>query len=127
MYVVNVKDVREFDLDKLGKGSHRVKVKYLLHAGVGAKRIQYRLFTIDAGGYSPLEKHAHEHEIYMLRGKALFKGGDKEVVCGPGDVVFIPSYEMHQIKNVGEEPVQFLCSKETHELPELLRQLEKQP
>ncbi|MDH5771302.1 MAG: cupin domain-containing protein [Candidatus Bathyarchaeota archaeon] len=65
--------------------------------------------------------------MYMLRGKALFKGGDKEVVCGSGDVIFIPSYEVHQIKNVGDEPVQFLCSKETHELPELLRQLEKHP
>ena len=126
MYVVNVEDVTEFDLDKLDKGSHQLKVKYLLHAGVGALRIEFRLFTIGVGGYSPLEKHGHEHEIYMLRGKALFKGGDKEVVCGPGDIVFIPSNEVHQIKNVGDEPVQFLCTKETHEPPELVRQLEKQ-
>ena len=41
------------------------------------------------------------------------------------DIIFIPSYEVHQIKNVGDEPVQFLCTKETHELPELLRQREK--
>lgn len=122
MYVVNVKDVKEFNIYK---GAHKVKVKYLLHAGVGAKRIQYRLFTIGVEGYSPLAKHAHEHEIYMLKGKALFKGGDKEVKCGPGDVIFIPSYEAHQIKNVGDDPVQFLCTKETHEPPELLRQEEK--
>ena len=81
MYVVNVKDVKEF---KVYKSAHKVKVKYLLHAGVGAKRIQYRLFTIGVGGHSPLEKHAHGHEIYMLKGKALFKGGDEEAICGPG-------------------------------------------
>jgi quercetin dioxygenase-like cupin family protein len=120
MYVINVKDVREHQLDETIEGANKVRVKYLLHAGVGARRLQYRLFTIDVGGYTPLEKHAHEHEVFMLKGKALFKGGDKEVIVDPEDVIFIPSYEVHQVKNVGDEPVQFLCTKETHELPKVL-------
>ena len=112
MYVANVERVREYKITK--EGANKVKVKYLLHKGVVAKRLQLRLFTIDVGGYTPLEKHAHEHEVFMLRGRALVLGGDKGVVVKPGDVLFIPSSEKHQFKNIGDEPVEFLCTKETH-------------
>ena len=111
MYVTSVERVREYKIDE--EGARGVRVKYLLHKGVGAKRLQLRLFTIDVGGYTSLEKHAHEHEVFMLRGKALVRGGDQEVVVKPRDVVFIPSFEEHQFKNIGDEPVEFLCTKET--------------
>jgi len=119
MYVAKVKKVREYEVTE--QGAYKVKVKYLLHKGVGAERLQLRLFTIDVGGYTPLEKHAHEHEVFMLQGRALVRGGDKEVVAGPRDVIFIPSYEEHQFKNVGDEPVELLCTKETGEIPEVLK------
>jgi len=119
MYVTKVEKAREYKVTE--QGAYKVKVKYLLHKGVGAKRLQLRLFTIDVGGHTPLERHAHEHEVFMLRGKALVRGGDKEVVAGSRDVIFIPSYEEHQFKNVGDEPVEFLCTKETGELPEALK------
>ncbi len=115
MYVANVEKVREYKITE--EGAYKVKVKYLLHKGVGAKKLQLRLFTIDVGGYTPLEKHAHEHEVFILRGRALVRGGDKEVVVKPRDVLFIPSYQKHQFKNVGDEPVEFLCTKETHKTP----------
>lgn len=111
MYVANVEKVREYKITE--EGAYKVKVKYLLHKGVGAKTLQLRLFTIDVGGYTPLEKHVHEHEVFMLRGRALVQGGDKEVVVDPRDVIFISSYEEHQFKNIGNEPVEFLCTKET--------------
>lgn len=114
MYVTNVEKVMEHKIDK--EGAHNVKVKYLLHKGVGAKRLQLRLFTIDIDGYTLLEKHAHEHEVFMLRGKALVRGGSQEVEVSPGDVIFIPSYEVHQFKNIGDEAVKFLCTKETKPL-----------
>lgn len=111
MYVTSVDKVREHEIDV--KGARGVKVKYLLHDGVGAKRLQLRLFTIDYGGYTPLERHEHEHEVFILRGKALVRGGDTEVVVKEGDIIFIPSWEKHQFKNIGKEKLQFLCTKET--------------
>lgn len=111
MYVTSVDEVREYSLKK--EGARGVKVKYLLHKGVGAKRIQLRLFTIEVGGYTPREKHVHEHEVYILKGKALVKGGNKEVLATQGSVIFIPSNEEHQFKNVGNEKLVFLCTKET--------------
>ncbi len=113
MYVTSVDKVREYSLTK--EGTRGVKVKYLLHKGVGAKRIQLRLFTIEVGGYSLLEKHAHEHEVYVLKGKALVRGGNKEALASQGSVIFIPSNEEHQFKNVGNELLQFLCTKENVE------------
>lgn len=119
VYVTSVERVREYEIKE--EGVQGVKVKYLLHKGVGAERIQLRLFTIDVGGYTPLERHEHEHEVFMLRGKALVRGGDQERIVKPGDVIFIPSLEEHRFKNVGEEPVEFLCTKETRETPAVLR------
>jgi quercetin dioxygenase-like cupin family protein len=113
MHVTSVDKVREHTLKK--EGARGVKVKYLLHKGVGVKRIQLRLFTIDVEGYTPLEKHVHEHQVYMLKGKAVVKGGDKEMLVAQGSVIFISSNEEHQFKNVGNEIVEFLCTKETFE------------
>jgi len=113
MHVTSVDKVREYEVNM--KGVHGVKVKYLLHKGVGAKRLQLRPFIIDVSGYTPLERHVHEHEVFILHGKALFHGGETEVVVKAGDVIFIPSNEEHQFKNMGEEKLQFLCTKETVE------------
>lgn len=113
MYVTSVDKVEECKLDV--EGAHGVKVKYLVHKGVGAKRLQLRLFVIDVGGCTPFEKHKHEHEVLILHGKALVRGGNTEVIVKEGDIIFIPSWEEHQFKNVGEERLQFLCTKETLE------------
>jgi len=111
MYVTSVDKVREYEVNM--KGAHGVKVKYLLHKGVGAKKLQLRLFTIDVGGHTPLERHEHEHEVFILRGKALVRGVETEVMVKGGDVIFIPSNEQHQFKNIGAEELQFLCTKQT--------------
>ena len=110
MYVTSVDRVEEYELDE--EGAHGVKVKYLLHEEVGAKRLQLRLFTIDVDGHTPLERHKHEHEVFVLCGKALVRGGETEIVVEAGDVVFVSSWEEHQFKNIGEEKLQFLCTKE---------------
>lgn len=120
MYVVNASSVRAY---RLGRG-RGVIVRYLLHAGVGAKNLQLRLFTVEPGGYTPLERHEHEHEVYVLRGRLLLRGEDKEVTVAPGDAIFIASMEPHQFSNLGEEPAEFLCTKETGEVPEILKRRE---
>jgi len=113
VYATSVEEVREYEITK--KGAKGVKVKYLLHKGVGAKRLQLRLFTIDVGGYTPLERHTHEHEVFILCGKALIKGGEQEIIAKHGSAIFISSNEKHQFKNIGNETLEFLCTKETTE------------
>ena len=110
MYVTNVDDVEEYEMTE--EGANGVKVKHLLHEGIGAKRLHLRLFTIEVGGYTPLEKHRHEHEVFILKGKALVRGADREVRTEEGAVIFISSWEEHQFKNLGDERLLFLCTKE---------------
>jgi len=117
--MVKADSVKEFELKK--EGAKGVKVKYLLHAGVGAKRIQLRLFTIDVGGYTPFESHEHEHEVFILKGKAKIYGENEVLIAEPGTAIFISSFEKHKIENAGDEPLQFLCTKETSEIPEELK------
>jgi len=52
MYVTSFNRVRDCEFNV--KGVCGVKIKYLLHEGVGAKRLQLRLFSIDVGGYTSL-------------------------------------------------------------------------
>lgn len=111
MYITNVDKVEEVELKR--KGAKGVKVKYLLHEGVGAKQVELRLFTIEVGGYTPLERHRHEHEVFILQGEALIKSGTTKSLVKTGDVIFISSGEEHQFINIGNEKVRFLCTKET--------------
>lgn len=113
MYVTSVDKIEECEFNV--KGASGVKVKYLIHEKVGAKRLQLRLFTIDVGGHTPLEKHKHEHEVFVLQGKGIVRGRDAEVTIKEGDAIFIQSWEAHQFKNVGAKRLQFLCTKETIE------------
>jgi len=113
MYVTSVSKVEENEMNV--KGAHSVKIKYLLHDCVGAKRLQLRLFSIDASGYTPLEKHKHKHEVFILQRKALVRGGDTETIVKEGDVIFISSWEKHEFRNMGKGKLQFLCTKETVE------------
>jgi mannose-6-phosphate isomerase-like protein (cupin superfamily) len=113
MYVTSISSVRDCELNV--EGVCGVKIKYLLHEGVGAKRLQLRLLTIDVGGYTSLEKHKHEHEVFILHGKGLVRGGDAETIVKEGNVIFISSWEEHQFRNMGKEKLQFLCTKETVE------------
>jgi len=113
LYVTHVEKVKEYTMDK--ERAYNVTVKHLLHKGVGAKNLQLRLFKIDIKGYTPLEKHAHEHEVFILRGTALLRGGKQEIIVGSESVIFIPSFEEHQFKNIGDEPLEFLCTKETRD------------
>lgn len=111
MFVTDAQNAKEYLVRK--QGAQGVSVKYLLHKGVGAKRLQLRLFRIAVDGFTPMEKHEHEHEVYMLAGTALVRGGDREAIVSAGSVIFIASDEEHQFKNAGNEPVEFLCTKET--------------
>jgi len=115
MYVTTVDQAREYEVRR--RGVKGVCVRYLLHAGVGAKRIQLRVFTIAPGGHTNMERHGHEHEVFVLKGRAVFKGEGSPMEVGPGYAVFIGSNEPHQILNEGTEPLQFLCTKETSKAP----------
>ena len=86
-----------------------VSVRWLIGPAEGAPNFALRYFEIEPGGWSSLDQHAHEHGVFILRGQGQVLLGEEEANLAFGDVVYVSPYEPHQFKNVGDEPLGFLC------------------
>lgn len=92
-----------------------VSVRWLIGPTEKAPNFALRYFEIEPGGWTSLDQHAHDHGVMILRGRGQVLLGEEDADCGSpvkvafGDVVYIPPYEMHQFKNIGDEPLGFLC------------------
>jgi quercetin dioxygenase-like cupin family protein len=75
----------------------------------GAKNFCMRVFEVGPGGFTPRHSHDWEHEIFVHagRGEVLREGAWKALA--PGDAVFIPGGEEHQIRNAGDGAFVFVC------------------
>jgi quercetin dioxygenase-like cupin family protein len=100
--------------DFVKDGAEKVRVRYLIDERHGSDRFSLRLYTLEKGGHTPLDEHAHEHHVYVLSGKGLLRVS-KETrplkALKAGDTIFIPSRAVHQFSNQFDEPFVFLCVK----------------
>ncbi len=92
-----------------GPGVAGVSGKILVGPLDGAPNFRIRYFRIEPGGHSALERHGHDHGVYILHGHGRVRMGEEEVEVSPGDAVYIPGWELHQFSAVGDEPLGFLC------------------
>ncbi len=111
VYIVNLEKV---DLEEMMKGSAKAtKVRYLIDERQGADNFYLRVYDISPGGQTPYDQHPHEHEVFVLQGRAkllMVDNGvkvEREVV--KGDAIFIRSNEVHQFVNEGREVFRMLC------------------
>lgn len=83
--------------------------RVVIGAGDGADNFCMRRFDLAPGGHTPRHAHAWEHEIFFHAGNGeIFRSGEW-IAVGPGHAAFVPGGEEHQIRNVGSEPLTFLC------------------
>jgi len=106
MYVANVLEVAG---ETVEEGAVGVRIKWMIDKHKGAPNFALRHFTVAPGGHTPRHKHAWEHEVYILSGTATVTGGEQEHRVKPGDCLLIPPEELHQFRNTGTEPLEFLC------------------
>ncbi len=90
------------------------KIYWLITQENGAPNFELRYLEIPAGGKSSAGSHAHEHEVFVIRGKGKVVGRDAnglpyEKALVPGLAVFIPGNEKHQWLNTAEETFGFIC------------------
>jgi quercetin dioxygenase-like cupin family protein len=90
--------------------SSGVTGKLLIGPQDGASNFRIRYFRIEPGGHSPLERHPHDHGVFILHGQARVRMGSEEITAGPRDALYIPGNERHQLRTVGDEPLGFLCA-----------------
>ena len=85
--------------------------------GMGYPEYGLRYFTAQPGGEIPIHNHFYQQTMYILSGRFECYQYDpetdkplKSMVCGPGDVIYLPSMEPHGMKNISDtEPATFLC------------------
>ena len=105
-----IKHYSEVEPEPVGMaGAAKVAVRWLIADREGAPNFYMRLFEVEPGGYSPRHEHDYEHEIFFLEGRAVVLYDGEEYHVGPGYVAYIPPNIEHQIRNVGEEPLRFIC------------------
>ena len=68
-----------------------------------------RYFEVAPGGFSSLEKHAHEHAVICVRGAGRRWSAARCTSCGRSTSCGGP-WVPHRWVNAGDEPFGFLCS-----------------
>lgn len=81
----------------------------LIGPGEGAANFTLRYFELAPGTTSSLDMHAHDHGVYVLRGRGRVRLGDQEHAIGPGDVVYVAPHDRHAFEADGDVALGFLC------------------
>ena len=80
--------------------------------------IRARFLQVDVGHTAQSHTHDLGHEIFLiLQGQAEFTIEGHAEVLGPGQLCIALTDEMHQVRNVGEEPVIMYLSVTPHIQP----------
>jgi quercetin dioxygenase-like cupin family protein len=85
----------------------------LKHVLVGpdddAPNFVIRYFHVPVGDNTFYDQHPHEHGMVILHGKAKIQLNDEFFELGPLDAVFVSGGDIHQVTNIGDSPLGFLC------------------
>jgi quercetin dioxygenase-like cupin family protein len=91
------------------EGASGVEIRQLISKADGAPTFAMRMFEIEPGGHTPLHRHPHEHEVFVLEGEGTFVHEGRNYPIAREDVVFVPGDSEHRFKNTGNSPLRFLC------------------
>ena len=69
-----------------------------------------RYFQVPINGCTFYHKHPHEHGMLILHGYAKININEEFFDLSPLDVVFVSGDDLHQIINVGDSPLGFICT-----------------
>ena len=91
------------------EGAQGVAIRALISKGDGAPTFAMRMFEVEPGGHTPLHRHPHEHEVFVLQGTGVLVHEGREHPLAPEVVVFVPGGDEHRFQNTGQSPLRFLC------------------
>ena len=90
-------------------GATGAKMRMLVGPAEGATHFHMRHFEVEPGGVTPHHQHDYEHEILILKGDGTAQSEQGERRFKAGDVIWVPANEMHQFRNTGSTPLEFIC------------------
>jgi quercetin dioxygenase-like cupin family protein len=91
------------------EGAKGVGIRVLISKDDGAPTFAMRMFELEPGGNTPLHRHPHEHEVFVLEGAGVFVHEGQNHPITPEDIVFVPGNDEHCFKNTGSSTLRFLC------------------
>jgi quercetin dioxygenase-like cupin family protein len=86
-----------------------VRKHELVGEAEGASEYRMRYFEVPAGGRTARERHAHDHGVMIVAGRARVTLGDETHEVGEGDVVYVGGQELHCFEALGDAPLGFVC------------------
>ncbi|MFO7750603.1 MAG: cupin domain-containing protein [Desulfobacteraceae bacterium] len=98
-------DPVQFDNDAV----KNIKGRVLIGKADKAENFCMRLFEIEKNGHTPFHAHEWEHEIFVHSGRGEAFSNNEWLPVSRGTALFIPGGEEHQIRNISEDPLIFLC------------------
>ena len=75
----------------------------------GAPNFIIRYFQVPVQSQTFHHAHPHEHGMVILHGKAKIQINDDYHELGPLDSIFLSGDVIHQVTNIGDSPLGFLC------------------
>ena len=91
------------------EGASGCRMCCLIGPDDAAPSFSMRHFEIAPGGHTPKHAHAWEHEMFIHAGVGEIYGNGKWNPVQPGNVIFMPPNEEHQIRNTGRELLILAC------------------
>jgi len=91
------------------EGAKGIGIRWLIAKEDGAPNFAMRMFEVEPGGHTPLHRHSHEHEVFVLEGNGIVTDEGRERPIGPEDVVFVPGDAEHNFRNTADSTLRFLC------------------
>jgi quercetin dioxygenase-like cupin family protein len=86
-----------------------VRKHELIGEAEGASQYRMRYFEVPAGGRTARERHAHDHGVMIVAGRARVTLGDETHELGVGDVVYVSGDEPHCFEALGDHELGFVC------------------
>jgi len=87
--------VQKFAFEELPEDKVNDKISRWISVG---HHMSVAKYVIKRGGIAPMHQHPNEQVTLMLEGRFRYTIDGKDVVIGPGEVVFVPPNAMHGVE-----------------------------
>jgi quercetin dioxygenase-like cupin family protein len=92
------------------RGYTAVTKQVILGPEDGSEEIVLRYFSVAKGGATPYHSHDFPHLVKIEAGQGVAVDVDEnESAVTAGDYVYVDSDEIHNFKDTGDEPFEFIC------------------
>lgn len=91
------------------KEVHGILKHVLVGPEDGAPNFIIRYFQVPVQSHTFHHSHPHEHGMLILHGKAKIQINNDFHELGPLDSIFLSGGDVHQVSNIGDTALGFLC------------------